>query len=239
MPLRLYSYNGASYKAQIIKDKPKGKANDEQITVLDGKDNPKQAFYPVLTLVLYFGFDHWNTAKSLYEAVKIPDAFKRFIPDLPINLIEVAWLEDAVIEKFQSDFRVVAWFFKQYRVHGNAYLDMQDPKLLKRIEHVLETMRMVSAYTGDPEYEAFGMRQSHNKEITMLTALKEYRDDLKTEGRREGRKEGRKDVATVFTQLFKAGRADDVQRAVQDPDFLDKIMAEFGYTDDEKDTDTP
>ena len=52
--------------------------------------------------------DRWNTAKSLYEAIQIPKAFRRFIPDLPINLIEVAWLEDAVIDKFQSDFQVVA-----------------------------------------------------------------------------------------------------------------------------------
>ena len=237
MPLRLYSYNGASYKAQIIPDRPKGKANDVHQNIHAEDEHLKQPFYPVLTLVLYFGFDRWNTAKSLYEAIQIPKAFRRFIPDLPINLIEVAWLEDAVIDKFQSDFQVVARFFKQYRIHGNAYLEMQDPKLLKRIEHVLETMRMISAYTGDPEYEAYGIRQSHNKEVTMIAALKEYREDLKKEGRKqgrkEGRKEGRKDTAAVFMQLFNAGRADDVQRAVREPEYLDKLMAEFGYSDDD------
>ena len=86
-------------------------------------------------------------------------------------------------------------------------------------------------------YEAYGIRQSHNKEVTMIAALKEYREDLKKEGRKqgrkEGRKEGRKDTAAVFMQLFNAGRADDVQRAVREPEYLDKLMAEFGYSDDD------
>lgn len=237
MPLRLYSYNGASYKAQIIPDKPRGKADevpDEAASMDEQAPIPKQPFYPVLTLVLYFGIKPWDTAKSLYEAVNIPDEFKPFIPDMPLNLIEVAWLADEVIDKFESDFKIVAWFFKQYRIHGNAYLDMQDPKLLRRIEHVLETMRMVSAFTGDPDYEAFGLQQSHNKEITMLAALKEYRNDLKQEGRKEGRKEERKDITSVFAKLLAQGRNDDVMRAIQDPEYLNVIMAEFGYDDEDK-----
>ena len=227
----------ASYKAQIIPDKPRGKADevlDEAASMDEQAPIPKQPFYPVLTLVLYFGIKPWDTAKSLYEAVNIPDEFKPFIPDMQLNLIEVAWLADEVIDKFESDFKIVAWFFKQYRIHGNAYLDMQDPKLLRRIEHVLETMRMVSAFTGDPDYEAFGLQQSHNKEITMLAALKEYRNDLKQEGRKEGRKEERKDITSVFAKLLAQGRNDDVMRAIQDPEYLNVIMAEFGYDDEDK-----
>ncbi len=82
MPLRLYSYNGASYKAQIIPDKPRGKADevlDEAASMDEQAPIPKQPFYPVLTLVLYFGIKPWDTAKSLYEAVNIPDEFKPFL----------------------------------------------------------------------------------------------------------------------------------------------------------------
>lgn len=59
----------------------------------------------MLTLVLYFGLDRWNAAKTLYEAIQISDRLKRFIPDLPINLIEVAWLTNEVIDQFKSDFK--------------------------------------------------------------------------------------------------------------------------------------
>ena len=151
-PLRLYSYNGASYKAQIIPENHKDNENDQESASEGTPDEVKikQPLYPVLTLVLYFGMDKWNAAKTLYEAIQISARLKRFIPDLPINLIEVAWLTDEVIDQFKSDFKIVARFFQQLRIHGKALLTKQDPKQQDRIEHVLELMRMFSAYTGDP-----------------------------------------------------------------------------------------
>ena len=243
MPLRLYSYNGASYKAQIIPEKKleheSGLNSNPECKHDDS--NPKQPLYPVLTLVLYFGLDRWNAAKSLYDAIKISDRLKRFIPDMPINLVEVAWLEDEVIDKFQSDFRIVARFFKQLRLLGKPYLNSVDTKLAERIVHVLELMRMFSAYTGDPMYEEFGIRHLHNKEVNMIAFVKEFHDELKLEGRKEGRKEGRRkglnDLNLIYSDLFKQGRIEDVQRSVQDPEYLKKIMAEFGMKEDETETD--
>ena len=52
MPLRVISYEGASYKSQL----------------LDGEKN----FYPVITLVLHFGKQHWEKARSLYEKLEVP-----------------------------------------------------------------------------------------------------------------------------------------------------------------------
>ena len=36
----------------------------------------------------------------------------------PLNLIEVAWLTNEVIDKFESDFKIVAWSFKQYHIRN-------------------------------------------------------------------------------------------------------------------------
>ena len=191
----------------------------------------KHPLYPVLTLVLYFGLDRWNAAKTLYEAIQISDRLKRFIPDLPINLIEVAWLTDEVIDQFKSDFKIVARFFQQLRIHGKAHLTKQDPKQQDRIEHVLELMRMFSAYTGDPMYEEYGISHLHSKEVTMLAVLKEYYDDVREEGKAEARKEEREDLNLIYAELFRQGRAADVQRAVEDPEYFKKIMAEFGKKD--------
>lgn len=234
MPLRVYSYNGASYKAQIISDrKPKG-TDAGQSQIAEEALMPKQPLYPVLTLVLYFGLSRWDTAKTLYDAVNIPVEMKPFIPNLPINLVEVAWLPDEVIDKFQSDFRLVARFFKQLRIYGRLYLERLDPDMTGRVDHILELMRMFSAYTGDPDYEALGIRQANNKEVTMLAAVKEYREKIENKGRREGRREGANNISLIYSNLFKAGREDDVRRAVQDPEYRKQIMAEFGYSDDEE-----
>lgn len=69
----------------------------------------------------------------------------------------------------------------------------------------------------------------------MLAALKEYRNDLK----QEGRKEERKYITSVFAKLLAQGRNDDVMRAIQDPEYLNAIMAEFGYDDEDKTEEAP
>ena len=106
---------------------------------------------------------------------------------------------------------------------------------------------MFSAYTGDPQYENYGIHHLHSKEVTMLAVLKEAYDDEREEGRKEGREEGRKEgrkegkeeerngLNLIYSTLFKQGRAEDVQRAVNDPEYLKRIMDEFGIKDDEED----
>ena len=60
MPLRVMSYDGASYKQQLLDDTTKQR-------------------YPVITLVLYFGEKHWNKPKTLLECIKLPDELKTFL----------------------------------------------------------------------------------------------------------------------------------------------------------------
>lgn len=75
MPLRIYGYDGAEYRAQLL------------------KENQGKARYPVVTLVLYFGYrNHWERPLTLYEAIDIPEILKPFVPDIKINLFEIAYL---------------------------------------------------------------------------------------------------------------------------------------------------
>ncbi len=227
MPLRVYSYNGASYKAQIISDKKnKRDATSSEIKPA-GEEEPvsSQSLYPVLTLVLYFGLERWNAAKTLYEAVNIPDEMKPFIPDLPINLVEIAWLEDDVIDKFKSDFNVVAKFFKHLRLRGDTNLDLNDPLLSQPITHFLELMRLLSAYSGDSRFEVNAQMLPPEKERNMLAVLTKLED--------QGRREGINNLNRVYANLLMQGRNDDLTRSINDPEYLKKIMAEFGYSDAE------
>lgn len=47
--------------------------------------------------------------------MKIPDGMEKYINDYKIQIFEVAWLTEKEIERFQSDFRIVANFFAQKR----------------------------------------------------------------------------------------------------------------------------
>ena len=71
-------------------------------------------------------------------------------------------------------------------------------------------------------------RVDHNKEVTMLAAVKEYREEIEKKARRE---EADK-LNLIYATLFKQGRVDDVRRSAEDPEYLKQIMAEFGYSAD-------
>ena len=64
--------------------------------------------------------------------------------------------------------------------------------------------------------------------LAVLTKLEE-------QGKREGIKEGVNNLNCVYANLLMQGRNDDLTRSINDPEYLKKIMAEFGYSDDEND----
>lgn len=107
MPIRVFGYDGASYRDQLFYVKGE-----------DGKyrknNNPR---YPVATAVLYFGTTHWNKPTTIYGCVEdnLNDDMKPFVNDFKINLFEVAFLTEEQTRMFKSDFRIVADYFVQIR----------------------------------------------------------------------------------------------------------------------------
>ena len=129
MPLRVISYDGASYKQQLLDDK-----------------HTKN--YPVATLVLYFGIEEkWTAPKNLFDCFEIPDGLKTFVNDYKINVFEIAWLDDETIDKFQSDFKFVAKYFQTKR------LNKKYEPTNEEIKHVDALLKMFAALTGDKYFE--------------------------------------------------------------------------------------
>ena len=67
--------------------------------------------------------------------MKIPDGMEKYINDYKIQIFEVAWLTEEEIERFQSDFRIVANFFTQKRKNKDYIPD--DPTEIKRYRDVV------------------------------------------------------------------------------------------------------
>ena len=71
MPLRVIAYDGMEYRAQLLKK-----------TVDEPDEAKKQERYPVITMVLYFGYEHlWNGPISLKDRLKIPDGLDDYVND--------------------------------------------------------------------------------------------------------------------------------------------------------------
>lgn len=127
MPRRIIGYDGASYRSQLLGDKPYEK-------------------YPVITLVLYFGLTHWDKPTSLFEELTISDKIRPFVNDYKINLFEIAFLKPEQVQMFKSDFREVADYFVQKRAN-KEYIPSK-----RTLKHVDEILKFLSAMSGDDRF---------------------------------------------------------------------------------------
>ena len=84
---------------------------------LQGGGGPEEvpAFYPAVTLLLYFGDTRWRGSLHLKDHLKIPKGLEGYVSDYTANLFEIAFLTDEQVEMFQSDFRFVAEYFVAVR----------------------------------------------------------------------------------------------------------------------------
>ena len=162
MPLRVISYDGASYKQQLL-------------------DKNQKKRYPVATLVLYFGTEEkWSKAKHLYDCFEVPEKLKPFVNDYKINVFNIAFLSPKTIAMFKSDFKIIAEYFRAKRLN-QKYKGSKE-----KLKHANETLKMFSALTGDDSFEKVYNAGNFNKGgITMCDVVERIRNDGRTEGRTE------------------------------------------------------
>ena len=164
MPLRIFSYDGAEYRNQY-RLKKNGKLKN---------------CYPVITLVLYFGSENWNYSKNLCSCFEVPDGLEKFVNDYKMNFYAVKDMTDADIEKFTSDFRVIAEFF-------NALLNKKSyHPTNRRLEHPEEVIDMISVFSGDERFRNEYNSMSEKGGITMC----EIYDKILRQGEEKGIEKG-------------------------------------------------
>ena len=218
MPLRVFSYEGASYKSQL----------------LDEVEN----FFPVITLVLYFGKQRWEKARSLYEKLEVPEELRPYVNDFSINVFEISYLSEEQLAMFRSDFGVVAEYFVRSRTDPGY-----KPKK-KVIKHVDAFLKMMKAVTGDHRYEEVRKSVRKGERITMCEVL-DYRERRGEErGEKRGEKRGeqrgmqrgiqrgierdRRVLNRLNDLLLEDGRIEDLKRSTKDSDFQQKLLDEYG-----------
>ena len=98
---------------------------------------------------LYFGYkQRWTEPQTLYETVNVPEKFKPYVPDMKINVFEIAWLTDEQLSRFKSDFRIVADYFVQKRKNHGQYKATNDG-----IRHVHAVLQLLKVMEKDDRFE--------------------------------------------------------------------------------------
>lgn len=91
--MRVMDADSASYGKQLrrIKKKHQEKKDLEGGEYLSGFSK-QDRLIPVITLVLYFGMEPWDGARSLKEMLdlsELPEGLKELVSDYPMHLLEV------------------------------------------------------------------------------------------------------------------------------------------------------
>ena len=194
LPLRIIGYDGASYKDMYIR------AEKEKIKPV-----------PAITLVLYFGNERWNRNRKLSDLIEIPDGLEDYFNDYRINVVEVAWLEEEVIKRFRSDFRIVADYFVGKRKNPEYIPESKDA-----IHHVDAFLKFMSAVTGDERYIKISKQKDTEEVYTMCEVL----DRVENKGEEK--------VTKLYLILIKEGKVSEFEKACKDREYRKKLYIQYG-----------
>jgi len=154
IPLRVISYDGAAYRAQLE----------------DGTQTGTKR-YPVITLVLYFGKGRWTGPKNLLGRLSVPKELENLVSDYRINVFEIGQLSEEQIKKFNSDFQIVADYVIQMQ-QGGTYKPSEKP-----MRHLEGVMDLMEALTKDKKYkeaiQVLRKIKEEGGEATMRSAMDE------------------------------------------------------------------
>ena len=168
MPLRVISYDGASYKYMLASEIPP---------------------CPVITFVLNFSMQKWATNKTILECLNIDESLKPFVSDYKINVIDVAYLSRETINKFKSDFKIIADYFVQMRETGE-YKPMPDD-----IKHIWELLLLMGKLADDDRFKVEYYRTHREERVNMCEVL----DKVENRGIAKGKHETA--VSNALTML--------------------------------------
>lgn len=220
MPLRIMGYDGAAYRSQIPPKRKKKKTADNKVA------ETQESYYPIITMVLYFGTNQkLDKNLSLKEVVSIPKGLEGFVSNYKINVFNLAWLSDEEINMFQSDFKEVVLYLKAKRESS------QFEGTAKKLDHAPEILDLFYAMSEDDSYRIYEEELLSDDEeprrIKMCEVTQRIRDAGRMEGRQEGEKSAINKITEVLSKLLAAGKTEEMNKAIQDREYLKKLMDEW------------
>lgn len=171
MPIRVMAYDAVVYRNQL------------------GKNMPRR-HYPVVSLVLYLGYEEqWTESSSLKGCLDIPPMLEEYVSDYAINVFPIANLTRDMVNRFSSDFRAVADYYVQ-KCKNKDY----NPEL-HILCHAREVMHYLSIMERDDQFEiAYNEMLTNDpaKEggCTMCDVLERVKNSGKAEGIEQGIERG-------------------------------------------------
>ena len=146
--------------------------------------------------------------------------------DFQVNLFTVHTMKTSRI--FQTDLREVFGFLKLLPDKNKLKHYVEENE---KFEHLREdAYDVLSLYSGNRklEYKKESYRLKEGNGMSMCTAMREWAEEERREGRQEGRHAGIAAVNELIRCLFTEGKTEELFRASQDLEYQKKLMEDYG-----------
>jgi hypothetical protein len=186
MALRVIGYDGAEYRVQYETEHSRS---------------------PVVTFILYFGTDvKWADEIHLKDYLDIPNELKDYVSDYTVKVFSIAYLPQETVDKFTSDFGVVAEYFVQKRTQPHY---TPSPRKLKHVRETLELLRVMGGKhkfieTYNKFYKDSNVALGGGS-YTMRDFIDTMLDEAESKGIAEGHAEGRAEGRAEGVDFGKLG----------------------------------
>ena len=200
--VRSFGYDGAEYRDQVRKRAEVRRERTKLLKLGTSDEELPQIpdFYPVVTVVLYFGDTHWKSSVRLKDHLQIPKGLEKYVTDYKINLFEIAYLTDKQVEMFKSDFRFVAEYFVANRKKKEG-LEPKYTISLEHLKHVEEFTELMNAITNSNRFSNLPGMMKERGGAPMFTLLF---DEAEAKGEAKGEANS---IAELIVKKVKKGKA--------------------------------
>ena len=210
MVFRVISYDGASYRTQLVeKERRKRKKNA-------GIDGELQDIFPVITFVIYYGEEEWRHETTLHKRLNLASELKHYVSDYSINLIDLKKLSEDDINKFKKDFKLIADYMVKGSKHKADRIDLNHPE---------EVSELILRLTGEElpfEVECEEGGKNMEKFFEPMFERAEAR------GEARGKAEGENCLARLISLLMSEGKNDKIKDVVENEEIRHGLYKEYG-----------
>ena len=210
MVFRVISYDGASYRTQLVEKERRKRTKKTNKTVL------RTDIYPVITFVIYYGEEEWKHETTLHKRLNLGSELKHYVSDYSINLIDLKKLSEDDINKFKKDFKLIADYMVKGSKHEADCIDLNHPE---------EVSELILRLTGEElpfEVECEEGGKNMEKFFEPMFERAEAR------GEARGKAEGESCLARLISLLMSEGKNDKIKDAVENEEIRHGLYKEYG-----------
>lgn len=184
MPLRALIYDCMNYQEQYhsLQKKHRQKRDLSKKEFLSGISK-EERLTPVITLVVYYGEESWDGARTLHDMLEIPSGWKPFVNDYPMHLIEVR--NQNLIFHHRDNQNLFALFQILYE-HSQLSSERKQAAIEYTRKHPVDP-EVLSVIASSSQFPDVAKQQLNTKgEHTMCQVF----DEIFNEGKKEGHTAG-------------------------------------------------